>query len=536
MVAPTADRYVLPPRRLTPRSVKYLLAFVIMFIIMLSPLFAICRTYQAHSGSSAAAASALVAFDTLEYFAKFPLGPYQYGEMGQRVQLINHRLELLENKRKAMTAKQSQALAERLDDALVASFPFIRNPSAPSATMSFQALRSTYKKGSRGIVLSLGQKDFRYACHLITGIRNILGSTLPIQVAYAGNDDLPREYREKLTSLGKDIETLDLLSSINDMTLDLAHGTFATKPIAMLASQFEQVMLVDADAVFLQPPEALFESRGYKDTGTYFFHDRLLYQNGFPERLDWWRSHLKYNPPSPSLLKLKSYTQNYSAEQDSGVVVFDKGRTPVLLGLLHTCWQNSADSREYMKTMIHGDKESFWFGLELSRVPYYFAKHYGNSLGPVSRSGDICGNAIAHTDEDDKLLWFNGALLKNKWQDQENFGNFSHYMLDGEFRAQNGGDGVSCEHQGEVLSVDEKERKILSDLVEQAKYVDSRFKDLTTPKSVITLSSSSRRRPSSGRPKSSTTNDQRLLKQDPRKRARQGKPAGPSHGPYRAGI
>lgn len=48
--------------------------------------------------------------------------------------------------------------------------------------------------------------------------------------------------------------------------------------------------------------------------------------------------------------------------------------------------------------------ETYWFGLELSHVPYYFEKHYDNSLGSVSDDNLICGNAIAHTDEADKLL------------------------------------------------------------------------------------------------------------------------------------
>lgn len=91
------------------------------------------------------------------------------------------------------------------------------------------------------MVISFGKRDFQYACHLIRGIRNGLGSTLPIPIAYAGDGDLPLEYREGLMSLGTDIKTLDVLPLIDDTTMDLAHGRFAIKPVAMLLSSFEQV-------------------------------------------------------------------------------------------------------------------------------------------------------------------------------------------------------------------------------------------------------------------------------------------------------
>lgn len=478
VMARLTDYSTLTPRRLTMRSLVGISAFMVILIILLFPFLRLYKTNRAHWSSGATAASDRIAYDTLDYLTNFPLEPTEFGQMGQRVQLVAHRQDLLKKKGTAMTAQQSQALNKRLEAAIVASFPFLRNPSSSNPDMPFQALRDTYKKGSKGIVISLGKKDFRYACHLIMGIRHVLSSTLPIQIAYAGDEDLPKVYREKLVSLGKDIETLNLLPLIDDTTLDLAHGTFGTKPVAMLVSKFEQVILVDADSVFLQPPEALFESKGYKETGTYLFHDRLLNKGVFQERHEWWESHLKYNPPSATLLQSASYSQNYSAEQDSGVVVFDKSRTPVLLALLHICWQNSAAGRKYMIGKVFGDKETYWFGLELCRVPYYFEKHYGNGLGPISDGDVICGNAIAHTDEEDRLFWFNGALLENKYQDKKTFGDFTHYMLDGHWKPQTGGDGVSCEHQGAILTVNEKEKLVLTESIKQAKLVDERFKEL----------------------------------------------------------
>lgn len=180
-------------------------------------------------------------------------------------------------------------------------------------------------------------------------------------------------------------------------------------------------MIFDAETVLFQPRERLSDSKGYQETGTHFSHDRLIYQHGFPERCERWDSHLRYNSPSVILSNLTSYREDYSEEQESGVVLLDKGRAPVLLGLLHTCWQNSAAGREYTE-WIEGDKETFWFDLELCRVPYYFAKQYGIGLGTLSEGNTICGNALAHLDAADRLLWFNGGLLENKHHDKKNLG------------------------------------------------------------------------------------------------------------------
>jgi alpha 1,3-mannosyltransferase len=64
---------------------------------------------------------------------------------------------------------------------------------------------------------------------------------------------------------------LDVIATLSDEFMDLRHGSWAVKPFAILASQFEQVMLIDADVVFVQPPEVLFDHAGYRETGALFF-------------------------------------------------------------------------------------------------------------------------------------------------------------------------------------------------------------------------------------------------------------------------
>jgi alpha 1,3-mannosyltransferase len=275
-------------------------------------------------------------------------------------------------------------------------FPFIRNPSNPNDTTPFTNLRKSFILGSRGIAIPTGTSTFRFACHLVAAIRDVHHSDIPIEIFYAGDTDLPPWARRTLGTLGKDIEFIDILQVFDDETLQLATGKCAIKPFAALASKFEQVILLDADAVMLQSPEIVFAQRGYKDTGVLLYHDRLLWQHAFRERHIWWKEQMAHQTPSPALLKSLVWTQDYAEEQDSGLVVLDKSRLAVVTGLLHTCWQNTYTVRnEITYRITYGDKESWSFGFELSGVPYVFENHYGSIAGFLKDPKRVCSFTIA---------------------------------------------------------------------------------------------------------------------------------------------
>ncbi len=157
-----------------------------------------------------------------------------------------------------------------------------------------------------------------------------------------------------------DIELVDILHVFDDTTLQLANGGWAVKAFAALASKYEQVILLDAVAVFVQPPEVVFAQRDYKETGALLYHDRLLWQHGFKDRHDLWKKQMEHKDPSPALLKSLVWMEDYAEEADSGLVALNKGRLTVLTGLLHICWQNTFDVRDQITYKItYGDKESW---------------------------------------------------------------------------------------------------------------------------------------------------------------------------------
>ncbi|MCJ1308139.1 hypothetical protein MMC25_001791 [Agyrium rufum] len=413
--------------------------------------------------------------DVSQYFIDYPVKSDHFAELGKRVQVFR---DWITSQDAGVAVKEEEA--DVIERTIAATFPFIRKPSDKKDNRPFTTLRQRYTPGSRGIVIPAGKGTFRYACHLVAAIRDIHHSALPIQVFHAGEEDLPKQYRDVITSLGSDVTTVDILTVLADETIELARGGWAIKSFAVLASTFEQVLLLDADAVFLQPPESLFEDAAYLETGTLLFHDRLLWKGGFKERHDWWERELSHKVPSLALNKSLVYNEGYAEEADSGVVAYDKRRLPLLLGLLHVCWQNSVSIRnEVTYKIVYGDKESWWFGLELSDALYAFEDHYGAIVGGIEIENGkpkVCGFTIAHVDKNNKLLWYNGSLLKNKVVNKTEYDVPSHWMLDATWVKGSAKADPSCMKDGEVRDLTELEKALLASTVELAQRVDSDIK------------------------------------------------------------
>ena len=412
---------------------------------------------------------------TSEYFVDYPLPPSEFGKMGKRLQVLRDWIAASEDYH--MTAEQAEFLRDRVDKTAISLFPFLRDPNQASNT-SLSHLRQRFELGTMGIVIPTGQGTFRYACHLIGNLRDTLGSKLPIEIVYAGDSDLPSEYRDFITQLSSNITTMDITQVFDDTTLDLQHGGWAIKTFAALASRYEQVILLDADVVFLQAPEAILEHHsGYQKTGALLFHDRLLWQGAFKERHEWWEKQLEHQPPSQALSKSLVYNEGYAEECDAGLVVLDKSKVHLLLGLLHACWQNTKLVREaWTYNMGYGDKESWWFGLELSGAEYTFEDHYGSMLGTLNDDGSrVCSFTIAHVDEHDKLIWYNGSLLKNKLVNATAFEIPTHWMLDGVWEKGGSKPEISCMKEAKIRETSEEEKRIIGNSIDRAREIDERI-------------------------------------------------------------
>ena len=118
-------------------------------------------------------------------------------------------------------------------------------------------------------------------------------------------------------------------------------------------------------------------------------------------------------------------------------------------------------------------------GLEMAGSGYEFSGHYGGIVGweEVHEDGKkkVCSFVIAHVDAEDRLLWYNGGLLKNKLTDPELYQVPLKWMIDADWLKGGSKEAMSCMINGEVRSLSEGERTVLERSIDKAREMDVTF-------------------------------------------------------------
>ncbi|KAG0030963.1 hypothetical protein BGZ81_001978 [Podila clonocystis] len=352
------------------------------------------------------------------------------------------------------------------------------------------------RNGGRGIVMCVGNYHTKYARTVIKTLREVLKSSLPIEIYYTGEPDLSAENRAWFEKFDK-VKTIDITTLIDNNLLVLEG--WAVKPFAMLVSRFSEIILMDSDAYFLQDPVIMFEDEGYKETGTVYFYDRTLFPGAGAGKKKWLESFLPNMSNHPP--KTRWFRSKGDHEQESGVVVFDKKR--LFLGLLAICKINDFHERKqvtYIETW--GDKETFWIALEMIQVPYSFVKYGGGAIGNVGdaipynkeflpreeieryNKGEhltttnpvnlkdgtvrknvvpkldrVCGNQL-HFDFRGRPLWWNSGVVRDKYTMGSPYLVYTAYMKDedGDWDFES-----SClvqKHSTSIMEVEWEQRKV----------------------------------------------------------------------------
>ncbi|CAF1246686.1 unnamed protein product [Adineta ricciae] len=275
------------------------------------------------------------------------------------------------------------------------------------------------EKNSKGIVICTGNEHFGVALVAIKALE-IIENELPIEVIYSTSSDLSQENQDILRKNYPNIRLIDLSTmSFNDNYLKLRG--WEIKSYAVLASQFEQVLLIDADVLFFEKPSILFQHELYIQTGSLFFHDRPIITKG---HIHWIESF--------SIQSNRTYPQR---TQESGVVLIDKSR--LFFGLLAICKLNDYHERHRITyEHLYGDKDTWWIGLHMMNLSYSFVPTMTAGIGQIGKKKKqtiICGHLL-HYDEQKTLLWWNGGILKNRSQNKRDLLNIEAWNVEGQWR------------------------------------------------------------------------------------------------------
>ena len=310
----------------------------------------------------------------------------------------------------------------------------------------------------KGIVICVGDKYFNYAVSTIDSIRNVLNNTLPIEIFFNGIKDLNKENQNKFLEF-PNVYLSDIETYFNNNIVNI-YG-WAIKPFAILASQFDEVLLMDADTLFINKPEDLFNDLGYMKTGTLFFKDRTL-GPGPHNCSKWLKSWMK--KPLPETKKIRFWNEKSIHEMESSVVVIHKIKT--LLGLLNVCKLNEIAIRNIVYKYVWGDKETFWMGFDMARQHYYMDPEPCGFFGEFNKTM-LCGH-LAHT-RNGRLFFWNGNIIKRKNDKTYSkiFWKFNAFAIENTNSKWINLTCLKIDNNTSTISLNEKERYVMNKILER---------------------------------------------------------------------
>ncbi|KAJ3247391.1 hypothetical protein HDU78_004365 [Chytriomyces hyalinus] len=321
----------------------------------------------------------------------------------------------------SLTEEQRKSMKTKLKALTRVVYPWAFSNSFTGIT----DLMGSFKQ-PKGIVLSFGESGFERGLLAIQHIRKNLNCHLPIEVFYNGIQDLDTAKSQALNNL-KGVSARNLQDVFPGIAED---RNYHSKPYAVLAASFKHVIYLDDDVILFKSPEEIATASNiFKDYGTLFFKGRS-FEFGNSR---WTRWFIK--SPSVAANTTGRYFTNLSKdEMDASLMLFDKTRLKVVLGLLTSCHLNLREVREGgLDKHLQGDKETYWLSLELLRVPYKFVPGIAGAAGSLQeKDGKVQPNSVcgpqSHLDEFGELLHVNSRSARfnnelDKWEKT-----LSHYI------------------------------------------------------------------------------------------------------------
>jgi len=196
----------------------------------------------------------------------------------------------------------------------------------------------------RGIVTCAGgPRFFTCAWVLIRVLRDVLKTTLPIQVWHRGAAEIDPLMRALLER--HNVEAVDACALASHQP---PSHRWALKPFAILHSRFQEVLFLDADNVPAVDPEPLFGAAPYRETGAIFWPD------------------LKPIPAESPVWEICRVLFRNEPSFESGQIVLDKARCwKALLLAMHL-----NEHADFYYQHLHGDKDTFHMAWRILEQPY----------------------------------------------------------------------------------------------------------------------------------------------------------------------
>lgn len=321
----------------------------------------------------------------------------------------------------------------------------------------------------RGIVMTISDSFVEEAVRNIRVLRHFR-NTYPIEIIYHSN--LSPDSQRKLTQAAREkfadypaqeLWFVDITRAIEPKFI-LRFSGFANKISATLFNSFEEMILIDADLVLLQPPSYFFSLDKYTRLGTMFYKDRAAFQFRPKQEIRIFQKlspslydSIVFNIPQLTNKTLTNeFFNGFQHYMESGLVVINRRRhflQPLIMAMMN--FYNPIVSA------VYGDKELFWLAMILAGdEEYEFNDNFAAASGELTpeterhkdikqaktfASKEICLNHPSHIADTDNhtLVWLNSGFrfcgnTKKNMDFQAEFDRkkrFTHLKLVEEFRA-----------------------------------------------------------------------------------------------------
>ena len=218
-----------------------------------------------------------------------------------------------------------------------------------------------------------GRKYFVNAYINIRVLRDTHKCTLPIELFYAGHDEMPAAAVTYMQNTFANLRLIDVYSVADMPALDRPNlSGFSIKAVAILLSSFEEVLFLDADSFPIANPKEAFYFPQYKATGALFWPSMCNCYTIRPRAYDV----LGMSRPSTYMVLqdheyvrwTESCDANEPQEFETGQMVLHKARA--WRGLMMTSYLSWWYRDLVLPHLMHGDPAVFQLAFEATNTPY----------------------------------------------------------------------------------------------------------------------------------------------------------------------
>ncbi|GAQ93066.1 hypothetical protein KFL_012800010, partial [Klebsormidium nitens] len=259
--------------------------------------------------------------------------------------------------------------------------------AAVSATPAY----SEGRLAGKGVVITATKLDL-VNVPVLLDILQSEGCKLPVEIWYSGEvptshiEVLAASYSNKLVI--KNVANYAREGDLQAITTSQGEHTFQVKPLAIINSDFEEVIFLDADNVPMSNPTTLFDSAEYQKTGALFWPD-------------FWQTATE-NPIWPIL-----GVAPQGWEQESGQMVISKKKAWAALNLAFFLAKDSS-----FQQMVNGDKEAFRLAFLATGTSFHMVETPVASTGSL-KDGSFCGHTMVQHDVRGAPLFLHHTSLKH---------------------------------------------------------------------------------------------------------------------------